>query len=82
MSKVCGPVQRIYIPKIITAGLDAASLFAHYIVRRPLLANARKNQRFRFTVGNRHQIHIALVFHFDPLVEITHQESAGFAGNL
>ena len=40
------------------------------------------DQNFRFAVGNRDQVGVTLVLHLHMLLEVFHQQSAGFAGDL
>ena len=81
MREVRRAVQRIDVPAIVAALVAESLLFAENVVRGPLLANAFADQDFGSAISRRHQVGLALVFDLQVLVEVMHQQSAGFAGD-
>jgi len=75
------PCAKLVVPSSGSTYQRESLLFAEDIVRGPLLADAFADQRLGGPVGRRYQIGIALVFDLQMLVEIFHQQSAGFAGD-
>src|SRR5258708_15746216 len=79
MGEIGCAVQRINVPAIVAALVAESLLFTKNIVRRPLLADAFSDQHFGSAVRRRHQIGLALVFNFEMLVEMMHQQRTGLA---
>ena len=82
MGEVGGAVERVNEPAIVAAGIDQALFFTENIVTRPTRLDALPDQDLGLAVGHGDQVRIALVLHLHMLLEISHQQSAGFAGNL
>lgn len=81
MREVRRAVERIDVPAILAALVAEPLLFAQDVVRRPLLPDAFPDQDFGSAVRRGHEISLALVLDLQVLVEMMHQQSAGFAGD-
>src|ERR1700675_1570162 len=79
VGKVSRAVQWIDIPAIVAALIIEPLLFAQNVVGWPVLMDALANQHLRGTVRGGNQVGFALVFDFQMLMEIAHQQRAGFA---
>ncbi len=81
MREVRGTVQRIDVPAILAALIAKSLLFAQNIVRGPLLADAFANQHLGGAIGRCHQVRVTLVFDFQMLMEMMHQQRTGLASD-
>ena len=82
VGKIGGAVEGIHVPAIVAALLGAGAFLAQDVMPGPALANTAHDQIFRGAVGDRDQVHIALVLDLNPPPEVLHQDAAGFAGDL
>src|SRR5437764_9586498 len=62
VGEVGGAIERIDMPSVITASLNARAFFAHHIVSGKLCADSVENQRLGFTVSDGDEVRGALVF--------------------
>ena len=81
MRKVRRPIERINIPNVVVALIDAATLFRHNRMRRELRSNARDDELLGGAISHGHGVKQALVFDSHLLV-VAHQNCTGVACNV
>ena len=80
--EVGGAIERVHVPAIVTAGIDQALLFTEDIVARPTRFDPLPDQNLRLAIRHGDQVRVALVLHLYVLLEVSHQQGAGFAGDI
>ena len=82
MGEIRGAIQRIDVPAVFRGTLVTATLFANDRMAREVGTQTLDDQRFRGSIGRRHQVVLALVLKADLAFGVLGENRARFTSDL